>query len=206
MANATTTIAGDIQLAGDLAGNNNAASPTLSNTGVTPGTYTNALYTVDSKGRITSAANNSLPVATTTTSGVVQIGSGLSVTDGVVSVVTTNFALLNATNFFTKAQHSQPSALTSGTTIAVNGSLSNVYTLTIGHNATLANPTTLGVGTYVFIITQDAIGSRSLAYGTSYKFKFGADTTISTAANSVNILTCTSNGTSLYCSLAKNFV
>ena len=94
MANATQTIAGDVQLAGDLGGNNNAASPALTNTAVVPGTYTVANFTVDSKGRITSAANTSveqisaiLPIATTTSKGVVQIGSGLSVTDGLLFLV-----------------------------------------------------------------------------------------------------------------------
>lgn len=112
MANATTTVPGDIQLAGDLAGSTNGLAPQLSTvSGLTPGAYTFPNLTVDGKGRVTtvteatSAQFNALfpalptipalptltpipavPVATTTTLGTVQVGSGLAVDGaGVIS-------------------------------------------------------------------------------------------------------------------------
>ncbi len=44
---------------GDLAGN--YPNPTIKPTGVTPGTYTLATFTVDNKGRITNATSNTVP-------------------------------------------------------------------------------------------------------------------------------------------------
>ena len=79
MANATQTIAGDIQLAGALGGSNNATAPQLTPTGVTPGVYTQANITVGADGRITAASNGSAAAdATTTTKGVITLTGDLT--------------------------------------------------------------------------------------------------------------------------------
>jgi len=63
------------------------------------------------------------------------------------------------------------SALTDGTTISVNAALGNVFTVTLGGNRTLGNPTNPVDGQkIIFRITQDGSGSRTLAYGTAYAF------------------------------------
>lgn len=232
MANATTTTTGDIQLAGDLGGNNDATAPTLTSVGITAGSYSPVgTIVTDAKGRILSITTSSLPDATTSSKGIVQIGSGIDVSSGVISLTLatntttggvksadtdnitivsgeintgTNIPRLNTPNTFTKAQHVTPSALTSGTSIVVDGSLSNIYTLTLGHNGTLENPTNLGIGRYIFIVKQNGTGSNTLAFGDKYIFT-AAGSTIQSDANSVSILTCISDGTKLFCSLAKNF-
>lgn len=234
MANATKTIAGDIQLAGDLGGNNNAASPQLTTTGVVAGSYSTASFTVDAKGRLTAASNGSIADATYVSKGILKVlaDNGLTISSGILSgtlatntvygvvksanvnniTITTgaidvgpNVPKLNVTNTFTKAIRTTPVALTSSASIAVDSSLSNIFTLTLAHNAALVNPTNLGPGRYTFIVTQDATGGRTLSYGTAYSFPLGSDSSISALANSVNVITCVSNGTTLYCSLAKNF-
>lgn len=232
MANATNTIAGDIQLAGDLAGNNNAASPALTNTGVVPGIYTTPKITVDAKGRITSAQNDTITPATATTSGGVIIGDNINVSAGVISVpaatnttlgvvksantdnvvitagnidVGPKVVLLNVPQTFTKAHRVATVALTAGTT-TVDASLSNVFTLTLTENSTLSNPTNLLPGSYTFIITQDTTGGWSLAYGSAYKFQAGDNKLVSPGISSISILDAISDGTSLYCTLRTSFV
>jgi len=93
MSLATNTAYGEIKLAGDLAGGNDANSPTLTNTAVTPGTYTLPTLTINSKGQVTAASNGTsasvlalIPDATTSTKGIASIGTGLVVTSGAVSV------------------------------------------------------------------------------------------------------------------------
>ena len=94
MAQATNTTAGEIVLGGDLFGDANL--PELRASGVTPGTYApvHRLY-VDSKGRITSVGQVTsaevlalLSDATNSTKGIIQVGSNISVSSGIISIGT----------------------------------------------------------------------------------------------------------------------
>lgn len=81
-----------------------------------------------------------------------------------------------------------PAVLTSGATITPDGANGVNFTLTIAHNATLANPSNFRVGqSGVIEITQDGTGSRTLAYGTNWKFPGGAPV-LSTAVGTVDAL------------------
>lgn len=90
-----------------------------------------------------------------------------------------------------------PTALTSGTTITPDFNTGANFTLTIAHNATLADPSNLQAGdSGAIAITQDGTGSRTLAYGSKWKFPGGAPT-LSTAAGSVDLLTYWAPSTSI---------
>jgi hypothetical protein len=92
---------------------------------------------------------------------------------------------------------------TSGT-ITPNATNGNVQTITLNGNLTLNAFTSPVSGqTITFIITQDATGSRTLT--STMKFA-GASKTLSTAANSIDILTVSYIGTTYYASLAKGYV
>lgn len=99
-------------------------------------------------------------------------------------------AALNTAQNWTKAQGSTPVALTDGANIATDASLSNVFTVTLGGNRTLDNPTNLVAGrTYVWVVTQDGSGGHALAYGSSFDFPGGTAPTLSTGAGDVDLLT-----------------
>jgi hypothetical protein len=87
------------------------------------------------------------------------------------------------------------SALTDGATIAVNAALGNVFTVTLGGNRTLANPTNPVAGQTIHVhVTQDATGSRTLAYGTAYDFGTAGSPTLTTTAAKMDILGFTYDG------------
>ncbi len=100
-----------------------------------------------------------------------------------------NPAYLGTNQSFTKAQGVARVALTDAATVAVDAALSNAFTLTLGGNRTLGQPTNPKDGQSITIkITQDATGSRTLAYHGDWLFPGGTDPVLSTAANAVDVL------------------
>jgi hypothetical protein len=113
-----------------------------------------------------------------------------------------------AVTVYTANQSVAPTTLTSGTTVSVNAALSNNFKLTLDTNATLANPTNLTDGMVLnFRIKQDTTGSRTLAYGSAYKFPGGTAPTLSTAAGAVDFMSCYYDGTDgvLACNMTKGY-
>lgn len=82
----------------------------------------------------------------------------------------------------------EPVALTDAATVAVDMSAGINFTLAIGGNRTLGQPTNQKKQSGWIKITQDATGSRTLAYHSSWKFAGGSDPTLSTAANAMDVL------------------
>lgn len=80
-------------------------------------------------------------------------------------------------------------ALTPGATVSIDLNTGINFTLAMGGNYTLANPTNGKDGQAGKIeITQDATGSRTLAYGGNWFFDGGVDPTLSTSANARDVL------------------
>lgn len=81
-----------------------------------------------------------------------------------------------------------PTALTSSATITPDFNAGLNFSLTLAHNATLANPSNVQAGdSGVIEITQDGTGSRTMAYGSNWKFPGGAPV-LSTAAGAIDVL------------------
>ena len=109
----------------------------------------------------------------TTTSTGVEITGGIS---GVVTVKNSSVGEIDA--------------LTSASTITPDFAASNNFSVTLGTNATLANPSNLTAGqSGVIAITQDGTGSRTMAFGNKFKFAGGTAPTLTTTASAVDILT-----------------
>jgi hypothetical protein len=88
---------------------------------------------------------------------------------------------------FTAAQRGAISALTDGATITPDFAVANNFSVTLGGNRTLANPSNITAGQSGSIfVTQDGTGSRTLAYGTNYDFAGGTAPTLSTTAAAVD--------------------
>jgi hypothetical protein len=99
----------------------------------------------------------------------------------------------------------KPLALLDGATINVNAAKATTFRVTLGGNRTLANPTNLTDGQHLFFrIKQDGGGSRTLGYGSMYKFP-GGSATLSTAAGALDILSCQYDAAddTLVCVLSK---
>ena len=102
---------------------------------------------------------------------------------------TLGVALLADANVFTQAQTVTPVALTDGANIATDANLSNTFYVTLGGNRTLDNPTNLQNGCiYNWRIKQDGTGSRTLAYGSKFKWPGGTAPTLTTTASATDFI------------------
>ncbi len=79
--------------------------------------------------------------------------------------------------------------LTSASTVTPDFATSCNFTLTLGTNVTLANPSNLTAGQSgsIFLV-QDSTGSRTITFGSYWDFAGGTAPTLSTAASSVDRL------------------
>lgn len=108
----------------------------------------------------------------------------VTVPDATFTLAGTNLA-----QSFSAAQRGSIAALTDGATITPDFAAANNFSVTLGGNRTLANPSNLTAGqSGSIVITQDATGSRTLAYGTYWKFPSGTAPTLTTTASAVDVL------------------
>ena len=79
--------------------------------------------------------------------------------------------------------------MTDGSTITPDFADKNNFTVTLGGNRTLGNPSNLTAGqSGVIVINQDAAGSRTLLYASNWKFAGGTAPELSTGANDIDVL------------------
>lgn len=83
----------------------------------------------------------------------------------------------------------RPVALTDGANIATDCTRGDIFTVTLGGNRTMTNPTSSEWSAkIIYRIKQDATGSRLLSWGTDFRFPGGVAPTLSTGANKTDYL------------------
>ena len=108
---------------------------------------------------------------------------------------------------YTAAQRGEITTLTDGANISVDLAASNNFTVTLGDNRTLDNPTNIVAGQSgsIFIV-QDGTGSRTLAYGSYYDFAGGTAPTLTTDASAVDRIDyLVRSATSIHCVFTANY-
>lgn len=116
------------------------------------------------------------------------------------------YARLAVANSWTAAQSSTPVALSDGANIATNAALGNVFTVTLGGNRTLDNPTNPTTGQTCTWRINTGAGSFTLAYGTAFEFAGNVSPTLTTTAARVDIITGNYDAVSTkwYCTISQN--
>jgi hypothetical protein len=97
--------------------------------------------------------------------------------------------------------------LTDAATITPDFGANQNFTVTLGGNRTLANPTNIVVGqTGSFFLVQDGTGSRTLSFDTYYDFAGGTAPTISTTAAAVDRIDyIVRTATSIHCVFTADY-
>ena len=119
------------------------------------------------------------------------------------NTITISTAVFNGT-VSTAQANMQSQTLTDGTNIVWDTSNGQIATVTLDGNRALSNPTNLKVGTYILYVYQDSTGSRTLSWGTKFKWTAGVAPALTTNANALDVFTFASDGTNLYGSFLPN--
>jgi hypothetical protein len=132
---------------------------------------------------------------------------------GTVTTGEINTGVLSATSITTPVYASTPQVLTAGATINWNPALGLNASVTLDQNSTLSFTNTPNVGSYgTVVLTQDGTGSRTIAIpiiaNVTNKVLGSTSTstvTLSTAANSKDILNFYYDGTNCYWNIGQGY-
>jgi hypothetical protein len=116
-----------------------------------------------------------------------------------------NTAKTNVAQVYSAGQRGEVTSLTYDATVTINFNDSNFFSIVMTGNATLGSPANAVAGqSGCVFITQDATGSRTLAYDANWSFEGGTAPSLSTGANKVDRLDyVVQSSTSVHAQLAK---
>ncbi len=199
-------------------GNTNLASAVTGILAVANGGTGAASLTGYVKGAGTSVltANASIPVADVT--GAAPLASPTftgTVTTGIIntgalSATSVNTGIITATSVNSPIYASTPQALTDGSTINWNPALGLNASVTLGGNRTMSFTSTPIAGAYgTLVVSQDAIGNRTITLPTTANKILGSTSTttiaLSSSANAKDILNFYYDGTNCYWNIGQGY-
>ena len=124
-----------------------------------------------------------------------------------VAEIPAGVAVLSLQQEYTAAHNFKATTLVEvGSTIPWDLSSNQVAKVTLTGTRTLSNPTfAKDGGVYVLFVTQDAVGSRTLTYGSNYRWGSGLLPNLSTGVTKTDILTFISLGGKMYGTATFNY-
>ena len=138
------------------------------------------------------ATGDTLFQAATAAAARTELGLGSAATGDIgtdVQAYDADTAKLDVAQTWTLGQRGEVTALTDGANVTLDLALGNNFSVTLGGNRTLDNPTNAVTGqSGVIVVTQDGTGSRTLSYGVNYKFAGGGAPTLTTTASAIDVL------------------
>ena len=100
---------------------------------------------------------------------------------------------------YTKTQNFNATTLVDWANISWDLESNQVSKVTLTWNRTLDNPTNMvDWATYILRVIQDAAWSRTLSYGTAFKFPWWTNPVLTTTANAIDFLTFISDWNSMF--------
>ena len=116
-----------------------------------------------------------------------------------VAEIPAGVAVLSWQQEYTAAHNFKATTLTDAATIAWDLSSNQVAKVTLTGGRTLSNPTfAKDGGVYVLFVTQDGAGSRTLTYGSDYRWGYGLPPILTATPNRMDILTFVSLNGKMY--------
>tara|TARA_R110000851_G_scaffold55339_1_gene129929 strand:+ start:1221 stop:2381 length:1161 start_codon:yes stop_codon:yes gene_type:complete len=134
-----------------------------------------------------------------------NLASALTDETGTGSAVFNTDPTIDGANFTGHAQTAPVVGASTGGTLTLDMSQSNVFTVSMTENVTTVTLGTLAQGQTVNILfTQDATGNRTIIWPADFKWPGGTAETLSTNSNAVDLLVITYLGTNWYSSMLKD--
>ena len=162
-----------------IAAGTTSARGTLQLTDSTSSTSITTAATPNSVKTAYDLAAAALPKSGGTMTGAITFAAGQTIS---------GYGAIDTAQTWTKGQRGEITALTSAATVTPDFADSNNFSLSIAHNATLANPTNLVAGQSGCIWITQTAGSNTLAYDSYWDFTGGTAPTLSTAASAVDCI------------------